>query len=350
MSKTQSHENKFIIAAAGSGKTTCLVEDALAIKDKKILITTFTIENSAQINEYIIAQNGFVPENITVLTWYSFLLQHGVRPYRNFVVENKRVQSVYFDETPQLAAFTPKTNARQYYLTVSGLIYRDRVAEFVCQSNQVSGGLIIGRLEKIYDYVFIDEIQDLSGYDLNFLETLLRSSASVVGVGDLRQATFSTNHSRKNKKYKKTQIIDWIKEREKEGLVTIEPLSDCHRCNQTICDYADKLFPDLPQTTSKNDTVTGHDGVFFITKEEVHGYYAEHQPVMVLRNNKNSNTLGLPAINIGVSKGRTYARVLVFPTQPMKKYINDNDHTVLKDKARLYVAITRAKFSVAFVI
>lgn len=350
MSKMPSHDNKFIIASAGSGKTTRLVEEALALKDKKILITTFTIENFSQINEYIIEKNGFVPENITILTWYSFLLQHGVRPYRNFVVDNQRAQSVYFDVTPPGAAFTPKTEARKYYLTASGLIYRDRVAEFVCQSNEVSGGLVIGRLEKIYDYVFIDEIQDLSGYDLNFLEALLRSTVSIVAVGDLRQATFSTNYSRKNKKYKKTQIIDWIKEKEQEGLVTIEPMSECHRCNQIICDYADKLFPDLPQTTSKNDVVTGHDGVFFITEAEVHDYYAKHQPVMVLRNNKNSNTLGLPAINIGVSKGRTYARVLVFPTQPMKKYFSDNDHNALKDKARLYVAITRAKFSVAFVL
>jgi hypothetical protein len=350
MSKTQSHNNKFVIAAAGSGKTTRLVEDALAIKDKKILITTFTDENFSQINEYIIERNGFVPENITVLTWYSFLIQHGVRPYQNFVIDNKRVLSLYFDVTPPAAKYTPKTNTLQYYLTESGLIYRDRVAEFICQSNEVSGGLVIGRLEKIFDCIFIDEVQDLSGYDLNFLEALLRSTMNVVGVGDLRQATFSTNHSRKNKKYKKTQIIDWIKEKEQKGLVVIEPLSDCHRCNQTICDYADKLFPDLPQSISKNDTVTGHDGVFFITEAEVHDYYEKYQPVMVLRNNKNSNTLGLPAINIGVSKGRTYARVLVFPTQPMKKYFNDNDHTALKDKARLYVAITRARFSVTFVI
>lgn len=349
MSNEQLHDNKFIIAAAGSGKTTRLVDEALALKDKKILITTFTIENFEQINEYIVQKNGFVPENISVLTWYSFLLQHGVRPYRNLVIDNMRVRSLYFDNTPQSATFTPKTNALKYYLTQSGLIYRDRVSEFVCQCNDVSSGLVISRLEKIFDYIFIDEIQDLSGYDLNFLESLLKSALAVVGVGDFRQATFSTNHSRKNKKYKKTNIIDWIKIKEHEGLVCIEPLTDCYRCNQSICDFADKLFPKLPTTTSLNQITTGHDGVFFISDAEVEEYYAEYAPV-VLRYNKNSNTMGLPAINIGVSKGRTYARVLVFPTNPMKKYFNDSNHEALKDKARLYVAITRARFSVTFVI
>lgn len=349
MSKMQSHDNKFIIAAAGSGKTTRLVEEALALKDKRVLITTFTIENFEQINECFVQRNGFVPENVTVLTWYSFLLQHGVRPYRNLVINSKRVKSLYFDVTPQFAIYTPKTNALKYYLTNSGLIYRDRVSEFVCQCNDVSGGLVISRLERIFDYVFIDEIQDLSGYDLDFLEGLLKSALGVVGVGDFRQATFSTNNSRKNKKYKKNNIIDWIKLKEHEGLVCIEYLTDCHRCNQYICDFADKLFPKLPATTSKNLKSTGHDGVFFISDEEVPDYYAQYTPV-VLRYKKNSNTMGLPAINIGVSKGRTYARVLVFPTNPMKKYFKDSDHTALKDKERLYVAITRAQFSVTFVI
>ena len=37
--------NKLIIAAAGSGKTTHLVNEALKITDKKVLIRTFTETN-----------------------------------------------------------------------------------------------------------------------------------------------------------------------------------------------------------------------------------------------------------------------------------------------------------------
>ena len=38
-------KNELIIAAAGSGKTTYLVREALKIKDENVLVTTFTDEN-----------------------------------------------------------------------------------------------------------------------------------------------------------------------------------------------------------------------------------------------------------------------------------------------------------------
>lgn len=41
--------NKLIIAAAGSGKTTHLVEEALKITEGKVLITTYTEANEQEI-------------------------------------------------------------------------------------------------------------------------------------------------------------------------------------------------------------------------------------------------------------------------------------------------------------
>lgn len=49
-----------------------------------------------------------------------------------------------------------------------------------------------------------------------------------------------------------------------------------------------------------------------------------HRPV-VLRNSKVAHILGLPALNIGVAKGSTYDRVLIFPTKPMRTYLRDGD-------------------------
>lgn len=43
--------NKLIIAAAGSGKTTLLVKEALAQKNGKVLITTYTQANEAEIKK-----------------------------------------------------------------------------------------------------------------------------------------------------------------------------------------------------------------------------------------------------------------------------------------------------------
>ena len=49
--------NKLIIAAAGSGKTTFLVEEALRQKKGKVLITTYTQANEAEIRKKIIEEN-----------------------------------------------------------------------------------------------------------------------------------------------------------------------------------------------------------------------------------------------------------------------------------------------------
>ena len=45
--------NKLIIAAAGSGKTTYLINEAMRFKDDKILITTYTEANEDEIKKKI---------------------------------------------------------------------------------------------------------------------------------------------------------------------------------------------------------------------------------------------------------------------------------------------------------
>jgi len=53
---------------------------------------------------------------------------------------------------------------------------------------------------------------------------------------------------------------------------------------------------------------------------------------------------------MGASKGSTYDRVLIFPTKPMITYYKIRDFNVLKEHAKFYVAVTRARYSVTFVL
>lgn len=80
--------NRLIIAAAGSGKTTYLVRQAMQQADN-VLITTYTIANELEIRKKFIEHNGCVPHNVTIQTWYSFILQHGVRPFQWVVLDDK---------------------------------------------------------------------------------------------------------------------------------------------------------------------------------------------------------------------------------------------------------------------
>jgi DNA helicase II / ATP-dependent DNA helicase PcrA len=341
----QSSKNRIVIACAGSRKTTSIVEEALVAKGK-VLITTYTNENVEQIISCIVKQRGYVPDNITVMSWYSFLLQEGVRPYQNHLVSRGRIGTISFIEP---SIYTPKKKIDEYYLTRGGDIYSKRTSEFVCACDLASGGLVLGRLAKIYDKIFLDELQDFAGYDLEFFDRLFGSSIAVVAVGDPRQGTYSTNNSAKNKKFKRKGILEWVLERKLSGLVELEERNECYRSNQAICDFADAMFPGLPRTVSKNTETSQHDGIFYITADAVPEYFALHKPV-VLRHDKRSDTLGLPASNIGVTKGKTFERVLIFPTGPMKKYFASKDVSEAGDLAKFYVAVTRARHSVAFVI
>lgn len=343
MSLVPSTKNTAIIASAGSGKTTFIVSEALKVKNSNVLITTYTLENVDQINQSILEQNGFIPSNITVLSWFAFLLREGVRPYQNHLSQSPRARSIFFQTKKIL--FHRKDN----YLTSSSDVYSIKASEFVVECNTKSGGKVIGRLEKIYSHIYLDELQDFAGYDLDLIGLLFASVITVTAVGDPRQSTFSTNSSTKNKHLKGKNVDIWLQEQAKIGTVIIQNKTNCRRCNQQICDFSDSLFPSYPATTSENTEVTGHDGIFVLPKSQVEQYVAVYDP-MILRYNKSSNTMSYPALNFGISKGRSYNRVLIFPTKPMVKFLQTKTPDTKSDLSKFYVAATRARYSVAFAV
>ncbi|MGW6571426.1 UvrD-helicase domain-containing protein [Streptomyces sp. NPDC054945] len=341
-----SHDNLAVLAAAGSRKTQHIVDCVLSNPSQRVLVTTYTTENMNQLVDRLSAGTGLLPKHVTVMAWFTFLLNQCARPYQGAVLDDVGVMRG-LNFVGERNRYIPKTNAKRYYLDTNGDMFRDAVAAFAYEADQRSGGKVINRLAEIYDHIYIDEVQDLAGYDLEILDLLLKSSAAVTVVGDPRQATFATNNAAKNKRYKGSGIADWLTER--KDVCEVENRLESYRCNQAICDFADDLFPHLPRTISKNTDITGHDGVFTITAAEVEAYAEQYDPV-VLRWDKRTNTQDLPAMNFGQSKGCTFDRVLIFPTQPMIKYYRNRDPEQAGDRSKLYVAVTRAKHSVTFVI
>lgn len=338
-----SAESKFVIACAGSRKTTSVVEQALALKDKRVLITTYTNENVDQVTAFFIERAGSVPPHVTIQSWFSFILQEGIRPYQRDVTNAGRVRTVDFvSEQPWNAK---KASFDRYFLTPRNDVYSDHAAEFAYEADVKSGGLVVKRLEGMYTHLFVDEVQDLAGYDLELLERLFRSNLTVIAVGDPRQATFRTNKGNKNSQFKGAHILEWVKAKK----FPAEHWTDCYRCHQSICDFADLLYPGWPKSRSMGVADTGHDGIHRIERGNIATYVDKHQPV-VLRYSNRTNTMGMEARNMGAVKGRTFARVLIFPTGPMLKYLERGKLEEVGDVAKLYVAVTRARHSVAFVI
>jgi DNA helicase-2/ATP-dependent DNA helicase PcrA len=215
-----SSKNRAIIASAGSRKTTFLVEKALAIHEKPVLITTYTNENVSQIREYIVQKKGHVPANVEVTSWFGLLLRDGVRPYQNYMTRKPRIDSINFRDTP--APGIGKGDVDRYFLDRGNNVYRDRVADFVCQCDIRSKGLIVRRLENIFGHILIDEFQDFAGYDLEFVERLCTSTIEVLVACDPRQGTYSTHISAKNSRFRRVGILGWLQQKKASGLLVIE--------------------------------------------------------------------------------------------------------------------------------
>ena len=308
-----SPKNRAVIAAAGSKKTQLISDQALdAPRERRVLITTHTRYNCEQIIRRLHEAYGCVPENVEVVTWYSFLMNQAARPYQSAITAQiDYAGSLNFKGSRSRFTSREKEPLR-YYFDRNDDFYRDGLAEFAVRVDKVTCGKVIRRLERLYDELCIDEFQDLGGYDLDLIDLLFRSSIGVTVVGDPRQYTYSTNQSPRNQKYRGAGIVDWLKERPKA--CHIEERTQSWRCNQKICSWADKLFPEMSPTNSLNHEHTGHDDVFLLAREDVSVYVGKFQPT-VLRWDKNTDTLGLRASNMRASKGCTFKRVLIFPPQ-----------------------------------
>lgn len=352
--------NRLVIAAAGSGKTTFLVTEALSQRDGNGLITTYTQANEAEIRKRFVEMNGCVPSHVTIQTWFSTLLQHGIRPYqgglydepiRGMLLVNEPSALRYAQGTRKVY-FGEATHFEQHYFTNDSKVYSDKISKLVIRCNETSEGAVFKRLSSIYSHIFIDEIQDLAGYDLEIVKLLLKSDSSILFVGDPRQVTYLTHIERKYDRYKEGRIKEFIQTecRRIDCEIDEDSLNVSHRNNDLICNYSSKLFPEYNPCQSNQHEVTGHDGIFLVRKQDVDRYLQNYNPVQLRDSIRETVNKDYKCVNFGESKGLTFERVLIYPTQPFIRWIKNNTFELAStSRSKLYVALTRAKFSVGIV-
>ncbi|WP_426484621.1 UvrD-helicase domain-containing protein [Flavobacterium sp. 2] len=341
--------NKLIIAAAGSGKTTYLIDQAIKNPEARVLITTYTQANETEIRKKIIEIVNHIPENITVQTWFSFLLKHGVRPFQGAIFD-RRIKGLVLVNTKS-AMYVAKSDVENYYFTKDQKIYSDKISEFVCAANESSNNAVVDRISKIFPKIFIDEIQDLAGYDLELLKLLFSSNSELILVGDPRQGTYSTNSSAKNRQYKKANVVNYFFEDKSIKITTDQTsLLTNYRCNELICNLSNKLYNKFSAAESGNTYKSGHDGIFFIREKDIDRYLELYNPVQLRDSRRQKVNDNYAVMNFGESKGLSFERVLIYPTKPYVKWLLDNDSELAAtSRSKFYVAITRARYSVAIV-
>lgn len=350
--------SKLVIAAAGSGKTTYLVKEALKIPTDKVLITTFTESNEQELKAKFIEIAGFIPSNVTIFTWFSFLIRQGVKPYQSFLFQDKVTGLLLVNKKSGLLGYRnsrpiyAKTNdVANHYFAKDGRIYSDKLAKFVCKLDEASEGLVIDRLSRVYNHIFIDEVQDLAGYDLEIIQLLSQQGVNLLMVGDLRQVTYHTHEEAKNSQYSEGGITRFISDRHLKIDIDETTLNVTYRNEERICNYANSIYPDFAPCTAAEKEPTGHDGVFLVRAVDLEAYLQTYHPTQLRDSRKKNVSINCPVFNFGDSKGLTFDRVIIYPTEPIVKWICDHNMELQpQSRARFYVAVTRARLSTAIVV
>jgi len=339
------------LAVAGARKTQSIVDAcASAAPDHKILVLGYTQASQDELEDRIRAAAPF-RRNVEVLGWYAFLLRHIVRPYLPLKYPGHRLTGFNFDGEPAagyLASGVPR------FLDSEGRAYKKHLSKLAVDVSAASNGAVIDRLQHIYDVVYVDEVQDLCGSDLDIITILLKSSIDVQLVGDMRQALLATNVAdQRFKQYRFEKIIEWFRLQEKAGLLEIVEQPHTYRSNQTIASFSDSVFDSgrgYAPTVSRSSSDTGHDEIFAVASADVDAYRQAFDPLCLRQSSNSGRNIDLPFITFGTAKGRTVDRVLIYPTDKIRGFLADGKPLEGKTACGLYIAITRAKHSVAFIM
>ena len=160
-------DRRLILAVAGSGKTSFLINKLDLVH--RFLIITYTDNNRDHHRRCIIEKFGYEPENITLLTYYQFLIRVCYRPFLKDIVKARGII---------------------YKITKNMYLYHNRIAK-LCQ--ELCAKEIRNRIEKFYDCLMIDEVQDLGGHDFNLIQSIIPQTIDSLFVGDFFQHTYDTS-------------------------------------------------------------------------------------------------------------------------------------------------------------
>jgi len=342
-------ENRLTLAVAGGRKTQSIV-DACADNSKRRILVTYTTTGQKELRERLNSTYG--ANLVEVIGWYSFLISHFVYPYLKAKYPHRTVQGFNFQYAVPRGA-----QEEQRYFDPQGNLTRAGLSRLAFHLARATAGAPYDRLSCIYDEIYFDEVQDLTGWDLELLKALFKSKLTITLVGDIRQSVYDTNYQdQKNKQYRGLKMIGWFREQEKTRKLQIHESLDNWRCRPEIVELANRVFAGnnkLSPAVSKQTEEYEHQGLFRISPNNVDSYVRAHHPLSLRWSaNCGKELQKICAFrNMGEVKGLTVDHALILPTDGMIQFLSSGISNLKEQTAcKLYVAITRARFSVAFVL
>lgn len=329
-------DRRLILAVAGSGKTTYLIK--LINLEKSFLIVTYTENNLYNIRRRIINKFGYMPNNITIMTYFKFLIHVCYRPFLKDEIKAKGITW----NIPE--NYTRYMKGKLYYMTKNGFLYYNRLSK-LCQTYCAKD--IKERIEKFYDCYMFDEIQDLGGHDFDFIQNILPTNIDCILVGDFYQHTFETSNDgniatglyKDYTKYKKK----WSKTRIE---IDEKTLSNSYRCSPTICNFVSQHLG-IKIASHRHD----NSAIHIINKQdEADKLFRDDSKVKLFY--KEAQKYPCISENWGNSKGLdSFQNICIVLNKTTLKAFNENKLNQLPQSTlnKFYVACTRAKGDIYFI-
>lgn len=324
-------DKTLILAVAGAGKTTEIINNIK--KDDKTLIITYTENNYNILKNNIIKKFKGIPDNIKIYTYFTFLYRFCFLPLK----KEFKVKGLDFNSNPN--KYIKAKDINYYYNRVSKKMYHNRLAK-ICSDYFIDD--IIKRIEKYFNYIYIDEIQDFASHDFNLLLNLIKTNCNILLVGDFYQHTFDTSRDgnvNSNLYNDYDNYINKIKNSDSNIKVDTVNFLKSKRCSKQVCEFITEYLK------IKIESYNNHDSIIReIDDENTIEKIANDDNIVKLfyQNSKKYDMKNKD--NWGNSKGNTYINTcVVLNKNSYEKYKKHKlNELPSSTKNKLYVALSRA--------
>lgn len=269
-------DKRVIFAVAGAGKTMRIV--ANLDLHRRFLLITYTDNNLWNLRSKIIGRFGFVPPNIVLYSYFTFLHVFCFKPYLLMMM---RTRGINFERPPEWTRMLQRTE-EAFYIDSHRRLYHSRIAMLLAAKGVLSE--VTNRVEKYFDAVCVDEVQDIGGYDFDLLSTICCCKVDMLMVGDFYQHTFVTSQDGPKNKNLHADYENYKKRFETAGLaVDTNSLAKSYRCSQTVCAFIrDHLGIEIYSHSDRATEaalleVQGEADRFHACERTVKLFYQEHE-------------------------------------------------------------------------
>lgn len=322
-------DKRIILSVAGSGKTSEIIRK-ISYNDRAIIVT-YTENNYKNIKNKIINKFEEIPPNVKIYTYFSFLYKFCFAPLKKgFLTKGLTFSQVNnkFLKSNDINYYMNLTNRKMYYCRLAKLCKEKMIDE------------IVRRVEKYSDELIVDEVQDFSGNDFNFLMKLCNDiKINVFMVGDFYQHTYDTSRDGGVNKNLYSNIENYkSKIKILAPQVTIDDdkkFLKSKRCTQSVCDFIkNNLNIEIEAENNKKSIIKE-----IKDKEEI-SKIINNDKIVKLFFKENIKYDINNTNNWGNAKGNTYEDICVV--------LNKNTYKLLQEKNLQKLAtLTRNKLYVA---